>query len=224
MDPAQTGPVGSFVRAGDAVLSLDSVTDRPALPMPARSSGARVRPVTDRPHTRPAAPAVPLFPARDATITYRSSQDPGTDLRARYDTAGWRVRVDYPGHSWGGVLITDAFARAITRASPSTAEYSVAYLADGPLSERLGRLSRGDRPVLTAQGEDTVAGLRCTVYRIRSEIRDEPEATACVTTDGLQLRRSDATGSTEVVSVRYGEADPDDFQVSSRFKEVAPPR
>ncbi|TCZ57148.1 hypothetical protein [Roseicella aquatilis] len=158
----------------------------------------------------------PLKPARDVAITYRaaSSPVPGLDIQLRtlVSAATGRQRQENSGL----VGITDPRAKRRLMFSMDRQDGLYGRVIEQPISDdemSLEEVARDPDFRVTRHGTETVAGLSCTVWRVREA--QEPEAEArelCLTADGLMLRSRAQKGgmreSIEAVSVEYAPLDP----------------
>jgi hypothetical protein len=185
------------------LLAVPSLSDAPrdVLPPPGQPPL-----VTDA----PGRPRPPNFPERDVTMTFRLSARPGETFRASY-AVGPRhaplVRVESlgPTGAQAGATLYQPGTEGALRfwdATGRTAQLSTSR------EDRAGRLTTNPHAFFSAEGSDQVAGLACTVWRIEDLLRRLPVELACVTADGLVLRREDAAGRMEALQVTYGPSDP----------------
>lgn len=186
----------------------DSDTPRDVLPAP----GAR-RP----PGGWPARPRPPNFPERDVILLYRTSARPNETFRAIYaagERGAQKLRVEATGAGAerAGATIYDLGydpgedrARRVWTNPPRTEWLRL------PAGDRAGRLTANPDAFFTAEGTDTIAGHACTRWRIEDLLRRARPETACVTADGVILRRTDAAGTMTVVQLSPGRRDPSLF-------------
>jgi hypothetical protein len=184
------------------LLAVPSVSDTPRDVLPALG-------VPMPPGGWPERPRPPNFPLRDVVVTFRTSARPGETFRASYATgeAPWpMVRVEGLGSGAeraGATIYRPGEDRALrVWASPPRTQ-SIELSRD----DRAGRLTINPHAFFTAEGTERVADLACTRWRIEDLLRRARAETACVTEDGVILRRTDAAGTTEAVAVAYGSRD-----------------
>ncbi|CAH2600986.1 conserved exported protein of unknown function [Rhodovastum atsumiense] len=158
---------------------------------------------------------------RDVAVTYRSSVGGGLGdgeilTRACYAAATGRERFE----SGGVVRIVDPRAKrawffVVTPGDPAAGVVTMSRMGeeDGSLPD----LALQPDLQVIRDGEDHVAGLPCSLWRIRD--RNEPEEaarTVCVSVDGLVLRsRMTLDGDLhwqEAIRVEYGPLDPAQFE------------
>jgi hypothetical protein len=159
-----------------------------------------------------------LTPARDVTVTYRTSgEGEAQEMQMSWLTARGLLRVDMPGGQ--GWLVTDT--RGSSGFMVMEAQRTVMELPAGRNPGAMATLRDSAR--YTREGADRVAGLPCIVWRI-----EEGGATnrACVTADGVMLRA--ATGGArqavmEAVSVRQAPQDPARFERPRGFQSFQMP-
>src|SRR3954452_6995730 len=150
-----------------------------------------------------------LAPTRDVTVTYQLtgiSQQPGaTNMRVAYADKNQRVRLDF-----------FAFATAKTPFSsiifdaPANQVLSLVYEQQSYyVLPATGRANPGlllsDKMSYVRQGDETVAGLVCTDWRINNG--PTIAGSACVTADGVVLRAvrtQPKPGTMEASAVTYG--------------------
>jgi hypothetical protein len=76
----------------------------------------------------------------------------------------------------------------------------------------------------TKAGNDTVAGLRCTLWRYED---GDKRGETCLTADGVMLRSSGGqgsrTGAVEATRVAYGPQDPARFQAPAGYRSMQLP-
>ncbi|MBO1078653.1 hypothetical protein [Roseomonas haemaphysalidis] len=167
------------------------------------------------------APARPtLLPTRDVAITYRleGSDKVRGDIDASWSASQRLLRVDNDSAP-GWVLVEERSRRAsmvmrqgLVMRLPDSPE--IAMLMDDPSSQ--GQVTR--------LGPRTVAGLRCTDWRL--DRRDGKGGTACLTPDGVLLRLQQ-TGRREVLlatRVAYGAQDPARFRLPSGAPQITLPQ
>lgn len=154
----------------------------------------------------------PPFPLRDVAVTFRHSSRPGQIFRADYHACfQWVriVRLDAGGGPASGALLHHS-GRTFRERSGLYGPDQVGVFP----TERRGWTVLGAGDAVTArEGEATVAGVPCTVWRIdeaphvvaraaRAGIR-LATARACVTAHGVVLRREGADGTLEATQVRF---------------------
>ena len=165
-----------------------------------------------------------LRPTRDVDITYHATapgpmQDRAPDnkrleQRVRWQAASQTMRIDPP--SPGVFVIIDYVARHMSMVRE--ADRSVVDMAaPDDMTGVAGNPATGS---YVRGGEDTVAGLPCTVWQTRG--RDGRPVALCITTDGVMLR-ADVDGHTLVtaISVQYAPQDPAVFRVPPEYAHHA---
>ena len=209
------------MRRGTAALGV--LTLLPALALAGEPQGLRQPGSPEPTASRP-----PATPTRDVDVTYQtptaSPADPRQDnatpppfrQRMRWLQAASRMRVD-PGA--GGIyMLTDY--RAHTLAIVNLAGRQVLDLP-APAGTSLAP-GGSDDVRFTRLGDETVAGLGCTDWRMTSP-RGEA-LLACITADGVMLRLSNgARVVAEAVSVAYAAQDPPQFTVPDGYRHVSRP-
>lgn len=163
-----------------------------------------------------------LTPTRDVSVTYRTSgQDGGAgqEMQMSWLTARGLLRVDLPrGQGW---LVTDT--RGSSGFMVAEAQRMVMDIPAGHHPAAGAVLRESARYV--REGNDRVAGLACTVWRIEGE---GDTNRACVTADGVMLRAATAgsrqgQGVLEAISVRQGPQDPARFERPAGFQTFQVP-
>ena len=153
---------------------------------------------------RPTGPGnPPEFPLKDVVITYKDSSRPGRVFRASFQGRTWRVRSEEltKAGSKMPAVIDDAFAQTEAWTWDQAAKYAV-QMTDW--RTRFGKVARYWKPIFEKEGTDSIAGLACTEYHVRSEVPTLEPAQVCMTSDGVVLRRSYSDGHrTEAVTVEY---------------------
>jgi hypothetical protein len=129
----------------------------------------------------------PYVPTRDVVVVYRMVSDtaiggipvPQSDrITFAYSSQSGRMRVDTGEDDY---TIIDRGADRLYVVSPARRAVRVQRAVSSGTPEFLMR----DGATYKRAGSETIAGLPCTVWRIQ---RDEPEATSCVTLDGVVTR------------------------------------
>ena len=161
----------------------------------------------------------PVFPpTRDVAVTYQADIAAAGAPHAfllRYSAARDRVRVDggLPGY-----VLVDLKSRQATIVFEQ-----MGMMMDAPPNAGVDQalvLQNGRNFV--RQGSETVAGLRCTVWRVAGE---DATGTACVTADGVVLRASghDHRGreaTLEATQVQYGPQDAALFSPPANVRKI----
>ena len=174
----------------------------------------------------------PFLPTRDVAVTYRVQGDGANqpeqarDVSVHYSAETARVRIDTPEL---GFLIADLDSKRVQIGMGRAHMYM--ELPFDPA--RAGAFMLNDRMTFAKRGSDTVVGLSCTVWDIRSE---RGSGSACITGDGVVLRAqgggAQGAGSLLATSVKYGLqpaslfVPPPDYQkmeMPARIPGLAPP-
>ena len=145
----------------------------------------------------------PFAPTRDAAVTYRvtSAQAGGSTpptLRIATQAATGLTRFELPGR--GYAVLDRKTNQAVVVIEAQHAWLQLPQGASGTAR----RLTLNAGMQFTRQGHDTVAGMGCTVWDVRS---DDGSATICMTNDGVLLRGAGASkdgrmkGSIEATAV-----------------------
>jgi len=123
----------------------------------------------------------PVPPIRDYAATYQvEAQGAGANqMRMIYNAQLQRVRMEMGS---GQVGIIDHRARRMTMLMTAQRMAMEMDLSQVPSSDPQSMMRDAQ---FTRQGQDTVAGHRCIIYRVRSH---GGESTSCVTGDGILLR------------------------------------
>jgi hypothetical protein len=167
------------------------------------------------------APSRPtLLPTRDVAVTYRleGSDRVRGDINAAWSANQRMLRVD--NESAPGWVLVDERTR---RASMVMQQGLVMRLPDSPEIAMLMQ-DPGSQGRVTRGGPRTVAGLRCTDWRL--DRNDGKGGTACLTADGVLLRMQQ-TGRREVLQatrVAYGPQDPARFRLPSGAPQITLPQ
>ena len=179
--------------------------------------------------TSAAAGEHPLFaPARDVAVVYRLASDTPTGgvpaprpdtMTFAYSARIGRMRVDAGVNDY---TITDrgaGWTYVVLRAQRS-------YLVERADSAATPAFLLSENATYTRVGDDMVAGLPCTVWRIA---RQGWEAMGCVSSDGVILRHvsqisGGGTASIEAISVVYSVRPPALFEPPSGFQRLEMPR
>jgi len=164
----------------------------------------------------------PVPPTRDYAITYRlDSGGRTTNLNMAYSAQLQRIRTDMsPSH----VGIMDQRTRRMTMLMVEQKMAMEMDLAGNPGADPQELMRDAE---FTRLGQDTVAGHRCTIYRVRSQGR---EGTSCLTAEGIVLRTEapNAQGGgpvkMEAVQVSLSAQPAGRFEVPPDFRRMqAPP-
>ncbi len=167
-------------------------------------------------------------PSRDVAVSYqvRGVAVPGTPpgpqrMDIAYSAVEQRLRLASPGYPQGFALVELAVGR-ILLVLPAARSY-VPMAMRGP---EMALLTGDPGLRFTTAGRDTVAGLRCTVWRIVDSKAGGRRGSACITADGVLLRGDDGRGGRSVVatSVRYGHQPAPRFAVPEGFHRIEMPR
>ena len=171
----------------------------------------------------------PVFvPTRDVAVTYRvtSGQGAGHELRMAWLVAERKLRVDAEGApGWSVIdqqakrmLVVMDQQRAVLEVPANTGPGGLSLPTEPPASARF-----------TRAGNDTVAGLRCTLWRYED---GDKQGETCLTADGVMLRSSGGqrggqggsrTGAVEATKVAYGPQDPARFQAPPGYRSMQLP-
>lgn len=165
---------------------------------------------------------VPRYvPTRDVAVTYAVHSDqPGVppSVLVRISSAG-RMRID-AGES--GYVLYDASTNKARWVIPQATMF-----VDLPVRGSLvGQFAPQSGAQFTRAGGQTVAGLRCTDWRVTSP---RGRGNACVTTDGVILR-GDGTdtkghgGTIEATNVAYAEQPASLFETPPGFQHMSLPK
>lgn len=162
-----------------------------------------------------------LEPARDVAVTYRVVGAAG-EVRLSWRAAGRLARFDNPDASW---LVADlANARGF---AVSDQQREVMLLPPPPTDlGPPGLVPPGAR--FAPAGQDQVAGLPCTAYRV--ELDGGVTGRACITAEGVVLRSVGSNGAgqpeqgLEATAVTFAAQDASRFQMPAGYRQVqAPP-
>jgi hypothetical protein len=164
-----------------------------------------------------------LVPSRDVSVAYRAiggGEGRMPELRMSWLVARGLLRVDM---GEAGYLVTDT--RGAGGFMVMAAQRMVMDLPAGANPAAApGLLREGAR--YTREGNDRVAGLPCTNWRIEAEGETNR---ACITADGVMLRAATAAGGRsgegvlEAVSVSQGPQDPARFERPPGYQNFQPP-
>lgn len=169
---------------------------------------------------QPAPTRPTLLPTRDVAVTYRleGSDKVRGDIDASWSASQRLLRVDNDSAP-GWVLVEERTRRAsmvmqqgLVMRLPDSPE--IAMLMEDPASQ--GQVTR--------LGPRTVAGLRCTDWRL--DRRDGKGGTACLTADGVLLRLQQS-GRREVLQatrVAYAPQDPARFRLPAGAPQITLPQ
>ena len=207
----------AFAKVGEVVV-VPALSRRPY--PDAEGMAQRVRHLNDygqlddwiRPNRHVPPPGVgnpPVFPTRDATLTYRHSNRPHELFQAHYHASTWRMRIDAPGDSMDREapdVLLDALMQTRTQIWDQDGTYA---RQQTDWRERFGTIASAWNPAFEVEGSDIVAGLPCTRYTVRSGVHASyTVARVCLTVDGVPLRREDKDGTIEATRVEYRPVDP----------------
>ncbi|MGH7120618.1 MAG: hypothetical protein ACREFP_16795 [Acetobacteraceae bacterium] len=148
-----------------------------------------------------AAAAPQLLPQRDVEIRYTVSVpgQPPHDYDLAFSAESERARIDDPARGlWFLVDLRNATAALVVPGMH-------AVVTEPDLAGLAGILQSAKTAQFVPFGEATIAGLRCTRYRVNSE---QAKGTACLTRDGIALAVSgeDSRGSARVIADSVTEA------------------
>jgi hypothetical protein len=159
------------------------------------------------------------------TMTYRLSSRPGEEFRARYQSGTWRVAAERVGAGPAeGIVLNDWLTGLALQIWRDRREYRIVDAASAggsPGLRRLGTLTADPEARFINEGEDTIAGLICTRWRIES--RAHATERVCVTADGVPLRRQDDAGIMEATDVRYAWTLPPHVALPYGFRRLDAP-
>jgi hypothetical protein len=168
------------------------------------------------------ASAVPQFlPDRDVEVQYTVTA-PGRsphEYDLSFSAESERLRIDDPAHGlWFLVDLRDASATLVV-------PQMHVVVTEPDLANLTSILQGAHAAQFTPLGEATIAGLRCTRYRVHSE---QASGTACLTRNGIALAVSgqDKRGSAQVVadSVTEATVPPDNLVPPPDFPSITLPR
>ncbi len=185
--------------------------------------------------TLPAAAATdrpPIQPTRDVVVEYKIADQsapanmPHPDrIKVYFSANGTRMRVEPSGQPMYMVMDRDAKRMEIVM-PPQHSYMEMPYDA-----KKVDSFSAAEGASFTKKGSDTVAGLSCTVWEVKSQ---QNTGTVCMTDDGVMLRAQGQgadpqhSGGMEAVSVVYGAqpaalfAPPADYQKMDRPRGMPP--
>jgi hypothetical protein len=159
-------------------------------------------------------------PTRDVDVVYQSTVSAGDGTqrvlqqRMRWLVEQHRLRVDPPAQGlWMLVDYTTHQLSVVREADRTVMDLPAKGQATLP----------GDAPAgqFTRKGEDTVAGLACTLWQTM-DAAGQPALT-CITPDGVLLRaQSNGHTLVEAVKVTYGPQDAEAFQPPAGYTHVTP--
>ncbi len=161
----------------------------------------------------------PVFPpTRDVAVRYqadvRANGAPPTFL-LRYSAASQQARLDSGAGSYVLVDLRAPQARLVVPA--------MRLIFDLPAGSGLEQaLSLGGDSRFERAGQETIAGLPCTLWRVNGR---EANGTACVTAQGVVLAaqgrdRQGRAGSVRAIAVAFGPEPPSLFAVPPGMREV----
>lgn len=166
-----------------------------------------------------------VIPERDVTVIYELSGDAATaipggvpgNLQVEWSAGGQRLRVEPEGGRQ--FILVDLGARSVRLVDTAMhASMSLPVKSSDlqPLTLEGAHLTRG--------GSQTIAGLECTDYDVRSS---RGHGTICETRDGVALRAAGELngkqGGFTAVSVAYGPVPPTMFQVPQGYLKIEIP-
>jgi hypothetical protein len=150
-----------------------------------------------------------LAPTRDVTVTYQltgiSKQPGATSMRVAYANNDQRIRLDF----FAFATATSPFSSVIFDAPANQVITLVYEQQKYYILPATGRANPGlllsDKMSYVRQGDETVAGLPCTDWRISNG--PTIAGSACVTADGVVLRAvrtQPNPGTMDASAVTYG--------------------
>lgn len=173
------------------------------------------------PRCAAATTAPQLLPERDVEIHYTVSVpgQPSHDYDLAFSAESGRARIDDPTRGlWFLVDLRNATAALVVPEMH-------AVVTEPDLAGLAAILQSAKTAQFVPLGEATIAGLRCTRYRV---ISDQAKGTACLTPDGIALAVSgeDSHGSARAVadSVTEARVPPDRLAPPDNFLRLALPR
>lgn len=163
----------------------------------------------------------PVPPTRDYAITYRlDSGGRTTNLNMAYNAQLQRIRTEMsPSH----IGIMDQRTRRMTMLLVDQKMAMEMNFSGQPNTDPQEMMRDAE---FTRLGQDTVAGHRCTIYRVRSQGR---EGTSCMTAEGIMLRTEapNAQGGgpvkMEAVQVSLSAQAASRFEVPPDFRRMQAP-
>lgn len=159
-------------------------------------------------------------PTRDVAVDYRTRDQDGTEIiiRMSYGAKSSRIRVESPAQP--GFAVMDRIKATTMVVLPDNHGYLIA-----PLDPTVSRMFELDPKANYERGESTkIAGVECTTWKISGS---GPEATACVTVDGVILRARVAENdgpTVEAVAVTYKDIPESQFAPPAGFKKLEMPK
>lgn len=189
-----------------ALLAAAPATTQPAVAQPTVAQPTGAQPTGAQPTGGQPA----IHPTRDVAVEYEARGRPDASgpmqsglVRVFWTDHGALARVEMPGLPMWGII-------DLARARMTVVFAAQHGYVDLPLDpNRVPGLSIPPGTQLTRIGSATVAGLDCTVWRVRGP---GDAGTACITADGLVLRAQghgqehgmSGNGTLSAVKVRYG--------------------
>lgn len=167
-------------------------------------------------------------PTRDVAISYQVSGvavpglPPGPHrMDVAYSAAEQRVRLASPDYPQGFAIVALA-ARSVLVVLPAARSY-IRMPMRGP---EMALLTDDPGLRFTRAGTASVAGLRCTLWRVADTRAAGRQGSACLTADGVLLRGDDGPGGRSVVAigVRYGHQPGARFMPPPGFNRMEIPR
>lgn len=167
-------------------------------------------------------------PTRDVAITYQVDgvEVPGMPagphrMDVAYSAEDRRARLASPDYPQGFAIVALA-AQSTLLVLPAARSY-IQMPMRGP---EMALLTDDPSLRFTHSGVATVAGLRCTVWRVAQPRAGGRQGSICLTADGVLLRGDDGRGGRSVVatSVRYGHQPAALFAVPDGFHRLEMPR
>ena len=168
-----------------------------------------------------------VAPTRDVLVTYRATAPapaqagrpapPAQSLRVATTQGGRLMRIEGMG-AGGAYVIVDRTTQRMVMVMPQDRRYM-----EMPANDAFARgFVLNDAMTFVKRGDETVAGLRCTVWEVTSR---EGAGTACVTGDGVLLRGrgNDGKGGIEATAVKYGAQPAALFKPPANFSKVEMP-
>lgn len=167
----------------------------------------------------------PLFPTRDAAVTYRvtgagSTGRDGDILRIAFLAAERRQRMDVQPNAW---VIVDRAANVGIMVDEGSR--TAMRLPLNPAT--MVRCEPTPDAAFTREGADRVANIPCTNWSYRTA---ESSGRLCITAEGVALRMETVFAGqparAEATEVRIAPQDPSRFQVPAGYQvtEATPPR
>jgi hypothetical protein len=154
------------------------------------------------------------IPTRDVTITYKAMG--GQEMTISWLAADKRMRMDLPGGA--GIMLLDA--KNQKGYMVMEAQRAVMELPVENMMGQIGQVPEGAK--LTRQGNDTVAGQSCTVWR--TEYMGQI-GNSCISADGVLLRArpEGSPEGLEATQVSFARQDPARFTVPADYQKMQMP-